>query len=188
MPRPPLLPTIDWPALLEQSRSFDAWLSASSSSNCPLLKAQVSKLSVPASCSPQLTALSSVVHVIAIAETWCGDVVRHVPVLEALVESSEWIRSYYIKREDDLDLFARYLTNGGEAIPRFIFLNSSLIECGNWGPMPERCKELIARGKALGDVGSARARVSELYEQDADCIEVMEELTALIDIAGSRAI
>jgi hypothetical protein len=83
-------------------------------------------------------------------------------------------------------LFARFLTNGGEAIPKFIFLSDRFVECGNWGPMPENCKELIARGKACGDVATARKKVSAFYEQGSACREVVSELLRLVDIASSR--
>jgi hypothetical protein len=52
--------------------------------------------------------------------------------------------------------------------------------------MPESCKELIARGKACGDVATARKKVSARYEQDMARREVVTELLRLVDIAASR--
>jgi hypothetical protein len=134
-----------------------------------------------------LRALPRAVHVIAIAEDWCGDVVRHVPVLQKLADTSSNLHVRYISREQWPDVFTRFLTNGGEAIPKFIFLSDKFVECGNWGPMPDMCRELIARGKACGDVPAARKKVSGLYEADHNKRMVVAELIHLIDIASSTA-
>ena len=52
--------------------------------------------------------------------------------------------------------------------------------------MRETCKELIARGKACGDVAAARRKVSALYEADSNRRMVVSELLKLLDIASSR--
>jgi len=119
------------------------------------------------------------VHVVAIAEDWCGDVVRHVPVMQRLADLSEHLHIRYIARADRPNLFIRYLTNGGEAIPRFIFLNHQFVECGNWGPMPLFCRALIARGKACGDVTSARRKIDVIYDSNIDRSHAVKELLAL---------
>ncbi|MFM1920552.1 MAG: hypothetical protein RLZZ303_2186, partial [Candidatus Hydrogenedentota bacterium] len=54
----------------------------------------------------------------------------------------------------------------------------------NWGPMPETCKRLIARGKATGDVGAARREVSARYEADPQLREVFGELIDLLKHGG----
>ena len=91
----------------------------------------------------------------------------------------------YISREQHPEVFVRFLTNGGEAIPKFIFLSDAFVECGNWGPMPGLQRELIARGKACGDVGAARKKVAAFYEADSNNRMVVSELVHLIDIAVS---
>jgi hypothetical protein len=50
--------------------------------------------------------------------------------------------------------------------------------------MPDACRELIARGKACGDVAAARKKVSARYEQDAERHEVVAELLRLVEIAS----
>ena len=52
--------------------------------------------------------------------------------------------------------------------------------------LPESCRELIARGKACGDVAAARKKVAVRYEQDTARREVVTELLKLVDIAVSR--
>ncbi|HJV37910.1 MAG TPA: thioredoxin family protein [Geothrix sp.] len=187
MPRPAILPTVDWQAVFDSGLTYAEWLAAAESpEQRTKIETQHRALALDPPTVGVLAALPRPVHVIAIAEDWCGDVVRHAPVLQRLAEAGPKLEVRYISRMQHPDVFARFLTNGGEAIPKFIFLSDRFVECGNWGPMPERCKELIARGKACGDVAAARKKVSVLYEQDTACHEVVAELMRLVDIASSR--
>jgi hypothetical protein len=187
MPRPATLPVIDWKAVFESGLDYDAWLAAAESPvQRDLLVAKHGELSLEPAVAAHLGALPRPVHVVAIAEDWCGDVVRHAPVLQRMAEAGANLKVRTISREQHPDVFVRFLTNGGEAIPKFIFLSDRFIECGSWGPMPDACRELIARGKACGDVAAARKKVSARYAQDPQCREVVAELLHLVDIAVSR--
>lgn len=187
MPKPPLLPTLHWEEIFDGGQEFGDWLKAGEHpEHGEAMLRDISDLELSPQQAGFLSALPKTVHVVAIAEDWCGDVVRHVPVLQCLADAAKHrLLVRYIDRAGHLDVFARYLTNGGEAIPQFIFLNEQFVECGHWGPMPGACKELIARGKACGDVAAARTRVSALYEADPGRKVVMAELLHLIDIAAS---
>lgn len=188
MPRPPILPTIDWPTIWTFARGFEDWLDAAESEEQAEM---INDGLVQVSLEPQETAtvqnLARMVRVIAFAEDWCGDVVRHVPVLQGLADVSGMLHVRYVTREQHPDVFARFLTNGGEAVPKFVFLSEDYVECGHWGPMPERCRQIIARGKACGDVAAARKKVAALYEADHDKREVIRELIALTETAAAVA-
>ncbi len=187
MPRPATLPTLDWKSVFESGLDYAAWINTGES---PENRDKMETLRRSQALEPQaaafLAALPRPVHVVAIAEDWCGDVVRHVPVLERLAEAAPNLKVRFITRMQRPDVFARFLTNGGEAIPKFIFLSDAFVECGNWGPMPAPLRDLISRGKACGDVAAARKKVSAFYEADANRRMVVEELLHLIDIATSR--
>lgn len=187
MPRPPILPSIDWKSVFDSGKDYAAWLAAAESSES---KQRMAVLHEALVLEPQtvafLAALPRPVHVVAIAEDWCGDVVRHAPILNRLESASRNLQVRFITRAQHPDVFARFLTNGGEAIPKFIFLSDAWVECGHWGPMPAACREFIARGKACGDVPAARKKVSALYEVDSSCRLAVSELLGLIDIASSR--
>lgn len=181
MPRPATLPVIDWKSVFDSGLDYTAWLTAAESpEQRDKLEAQRLALHLEAPVVGFLAALPRRVHVVAIAEDWCGDVVRHAPVLQRMAEAGPNLVVRYISREQYPGVFTRFLTNGGEAIPKFIFLSERFVECGNWGPMPEACKILIARGKACGDVASARKKVSTSYEQDTQRREVVAELLHLV--------
>jgi thiol-disulfide isomerase/thioredoxin len=187
MPRPATLPTIDWKAVFASGQAYSAWISTGES---PENRDKMETLRQAQGLEPQaaafLAALPRPVHVIAVAEDWCGDVVRHVPVLQRLAEAAPNLKVRFISRLQWPDVFARFLTNGGEAIPKFIFLSDAFVECGNWGPMPGPCRELISRGKACGNVAAARKKVSGFYEADGNRRMVVSELLELIDIAVTQ--
>jgi hypothetical protein len=187
MPRPATLPVIDWKAVFDSGLDHATWLAAAESGDQrDKLAAQYQALALEPAVAGFLAALPRPVHVVAIAEDWCGDVVRHVPVLQRMAEAGPQLKVRYISREQHPDVFIRFLTNGGEAIPKFIFLSDRFVECGSWGPMPDCCRELIARGKASGDVATARKKVAVCYEQDTTFRKVVAELLHLVDIASSR--
>ena len=184
MPKPPILPLIDWRALFETGRKYAVWISmASASENRDKMEMARQTLPLEPHIISFLGGLPRPVYVIAIAEDWCGDVMRHVPVLQRLADAAPNLKIRFISRELRPDVFVRFLTNGGEAIPKFIFLNDAWVECGNWGPMPAVCREVIARGKACGNLAAARKEVATLYEGDPNRHLVVEELIHLIDIA-----
>jgi hypothetical protein len=186
MPRPPLLPTIDWQAVHASGKSWEDWLAAA---EFPEHRTRMEETERGLALDPDaegfLKSLARPVHVVAIAEDWCGDVVRHAPALARVAAVSPKVRLRFIGRADWPDVFARFLTNGGEAIPKFIFLSEQFVETGHWGPMPDLCREYIARGKACGDVGAARQIVGRAYEADGGLSVVVRELVGRIDVAAS---
>lgn len=188
MPKPPTLPTLDWSSLLESGLDYQPWLEqAEFSENAARMESLRKSLSLTDTDRERLAAVAKDVFVFAIAEDWCGDVVRHVPVLQKLADHCPKLVVKYASREEHPDVFIRFLTNGGEAIPKFVFVSEQFVECGNWGPMPEDCRELIARGKACGDVGTTRETVAARYQEDAQCRSVVTELLKLIERASCEA-
>nr|WP_320131770.1 thioredoxin family protein [uncultured Holophaga sp.] len=186
MPRPPILPLIDWETVFRSGKSFPDWIgSAEFPDKAAQITAGLQALSLEPRVQGFMQHLDRPVRVLAIAEDWCGDVVRHVPALRALEMAGPDLEVRFITREQWPGVFARFLTNGGEAIPKFIFLNASWVECGHWGPMPDSCRELIARGKAAGDGAGARQRVAARYAADPLLREVIAELLHGIDIAAT---
>ena len=189
MPRTPILPTLDWASIFNRGIPYLDWLKkGESNENRQKMESIRKGLTLSSSIQGYLSAILRPIYIIAIAEDWCGDVVRHVPVLQKITESSSQIDTRYLGREDAKEAFVRFLTNGGEAIPKFIFLNKDFVECGNWGPMPLECREWIARGKACGDVKTAREKVAAFYDLDNDLRIVVNELVNCIDIATTSKI
>jgi hypothetical protein len=183
MPRPPVLPILDWKSIFYSGQPFETWLAAAEGDRRRQMAQALAAQPLEPHVQAALSALPRPVYVVAIAEPWCGDVRRHVPVLERIAQAAPKLHVRYISREQHPDVFVRFLTNGGEAIPKFVYLSEQWVECGNWGPMPAADRTLIARGKACGDVGAARKKVGLSYQQDAERMLVVQELMALIETA-----
>ena len=184
MPKPPILPVLDWESIWTSGLSFELWLEQAEppenkqriidALNTPMLESQERGM---------LAALPRAVHVLAIAEAWCGDVVRQVPVLAYMAKIAPNVQVRYISRMQHPDVFVRFLTYGGESVPKFIFLSENWVECGCWGPMPSTCLALMARGKACNNIAAARQKISALYATDATKRETVRELLQCIETA-----
>lgn len=187
MPRPPILDPVDYRALFKKGLPYTKWLKGEEEAKNAAKMEEIRKATpLTPSQIAWLKSLDRTVHVIAIAEGWCGDVIRHAPMLMRLANESPKLKVSFIERATDKSVFSRFLTNGGEAIPKFVFFNDKFVECGNWGPMPDECRRLISRGKAAGDVAAARKRVALQYESDPNGEIVIRELLALMETASCR--
>ncbi len=188
MPMPNTLPAIDWPAIFEEAKDYEAWLAGSEyEMNREAMEKVYGEFQLEAPFEAFMKALSRDVHVLAVAEDWCPDVIRHVPILQKMASVTPHLKVGYISRESHPEVLVRHLTTGGEAIPKFIFFNHEFVECGSWGPMPNAYREMIARGRAAGDLKTARENVYTLYKSDPTRRVVVEELIHLIDIASCEA-
>ena len=164
MPRPPILPVPDRKAIFESGLEWHVWLEqAEDPSQAEKMLALLNELVLADQTVKKLKALTRPVHVIAIAESWCGDVIRHTPLLMKLASCSANLHVRFITRAQYPDFFARFLTNGGEAIPKYVFCSEEFVEVGNWGPMSSTPRKMIALGKACGQGGEARKHVSTFY-------------------------
>jgi len=184
MPRPPILPVPDRKAIFESGLTFADWLGLGVSPDGEQrMKELYGALRLPEDAISSMVAISRPVNVVAIAEAWCGDVVRHTPVLLKLADASDKVGVRFVTREQYPDFFARFLTNGGEAVPKFVFCSEDFVETGNWGPMSSTPRKWIAQGKACNDVGTARKKVGEFYTAD-DNQEAIREFVDLIQTAA----
>ena len=181
MPKPPILPALDWQAIFASGLTYAQWIQGPTPENCAKMESRRQALVLEPQVAGYLASLPRAVRVVAIAEDWCGDVLHHVPVLARLAEAAPNLQVRFVTREQHPAVFGRFLTNGGEAIPKFIFLSEQWVECANWGPMPDALRQIIARGKACGDVPAARRKVAALYEADPGRQETLKELLAILD-------
>jgi hypothetical protein len=189
MPQPPILPLIDWRALFSAGTDWRRWLdSAEKPEHKTELLGSYGGFHPTAETVRRLQALAKPVHIIAIAESWCGDVRRHVPALQKIADAGGQVLVRYITRAQNLDVFARLLTNGGEAIPKAVFLSRDFVETGNWGPMPENGRRIIAQGKAANDIAGARKLVAAQYAADPQRRDAESEIINRIEIAATQQV
>ncbi|MBE7463595.1 MAG: thioredoxin family protein [Planctomycetes bacterium] len=187
MPQPPQLPKIDWSALFNAGQTWDEWLKACQGPMQEDMNGHFAAAEVPGETARALQKLPRPVHVVAISEDWCGDVRRNTPVLAKVCAASPQVKLRIIDKEHHPEVMIRYLTNGAEAIPIFIFLNDKFTEIGNWGPRPQRCKEFMARGKACDNLDAARAKIKSFYAEDRHRSTV-QEIVNLIQTAAATEV
>jgi thioredoxin family protein len=75
--------------------------------------------------------LNGPIHVLALAEDWCGDVIANLPVLGKLAREAGTLDLRIFLRDQNKDLMQRYLNQGKyESIPVFAFFDDAFEEIG----------------------------------------------------------
>lgn len=86
-------------------------------------------------------------HILAITEDWCGDAMLNNAVIRKIAEEADLdIRCAF--RDADTDLIDRYLTNGGRAIPIYLFISEQGEVIGKWGPRAPELQQLVVDMRA----------------------------------------
>ncbi len=98
--------------------------------------------------------LPEMLHVLVLAEDWCGDVIANVPVLGRLAAESGKLNLRLFLRDQNLDLMDQYLKEGvHRSIPTFVFFSEDFRELGHWIERPALVNE--RQGKMLDDLFAA---------------------------------
>ncbi|MDP9320618.1 MAG: thioredoxin family protein [Chloroflexota bacterium] len=75
--------------------------------------------------------LNGPIHVVALAEDWCGDVTANLPILGKLADRSGTLDVRIFLRDQNKDLMQQYLNQGKyESIPVFAFFDDAFREIG----------------------------------------------------------
>src|SRR5436305_1029536 len=78
------------------------------------------------------------VHVLALAEDWCGDVIANLPILGRLAAESGKLNVSVFLRDQHPDLMDNYLNRGEfRSIPVFVFFDDDFHEIGRFIERPE---------------------------------------------------
>src|SRR5471030_2740070 len=110
---------LDLKAIWEGGETWDQWLAQTTDAK---RREDLDKNFKEVTLTPDdiqlLKMIDRPVHVLALAEDWCGDVRRNVPVLAKLcAENPDRLRLRLVDKETRPQLMVRYLTNAAEAIP-----------------------------------------------------------------------
>lgn len=109
-------------------------------------------------------ALDGPIHVLALAEDWCGDVIANLPVLGVLARESGTLDVRVFLRDQNTDLMQRYLNQGKyESIPVFAFFDDTFTELGVFIERPasvterraEQRRQLHAEHAEFGPYGGS---------------------------------
>lgn len=180
---------LDLKTIWESGQTYEQWLAGAGDAK---RREDLEKFYAEVTLTPDdqqlLKLVDRPVHILALAEDWCGDVRRNVPVIARMVtENTANLRLRLVDKETRPQLMVRYLTNGAEAIPIIVFMNDQFVEIGFWGPRPTECKRLMARGKAAGKIDAARERIGTFYTSDKHQSTV-RELRGLITLAAAKEV
>lgn len=84
-------------------------------------------------------------HVLVLAEDWCGDVIANLPTLGRLAKESGKLNVHVFLRDQNLDLIDQYLKDGQHrSIPVFVFFDQDMRELGHWIERPAKLTEMQA--------------------------------------------
>jgi selT/selW/selH-like putative selenoprotein len=195
-----------------QGMTYDAY-KAQMTRNRERLEANEQSVELSSDDIAFFAALPAPLHVLAIAEDWCGDVIANLPVLARLAAESGKLDMRIFLRDQYLDLIDQYLKNGQfRAIPVFVFFDQDFHELGHWIERPARMTErqeqmrrdLFANDPALAGVApdtpvaqmseEARNRVTQAFadfrEQnrmfsDREVVREIREIVAHGAVAAS---
>lgn len=96
------------------------------------------------------SSLPQPLHVLVIAEDWCGDVISNLPVLGKLAATSDGkldVRVFL--RDQNLDLIDQYLKEGKfRSIPVFVFFDHDFNELGHMIERPASVTQMLAEKRA----------------------------------------
>lgn len=87
--------------------------------------------------------LPGTVHVLAIAEDWCGDVVANLPIVGRLAQECDKLNLRVFPKDKNMDLMNQYLNKGlYQSIPVFVFFDDDFNKLGVWIERPTGVTEL----------------------------------------------
>ena len=109
-------------------------------------------------------------HVVVLAEDWCGDVIANLPVVGRLAQASGKLDIRVFLRDQNDDLMQRWLNQGTfKSIPVVVFYDDDFRELGHWIERPASVTDLRAKRRreifaAHPEFGSPDAPVDQLPE------------------------
>lgn len=120
---------------------------------------------------------------LCLSEPWCGDAAQNLPWIYKMSELNPGIQFRILLRDENPELMDAWLTNGGKAIPKILFLNPELEVVHTWGPRPVLAQEIMTNWK-MNPVVSREEIYKELhtwYSMNAGK-ELQQEFLTLLNL------
>ncbi len=178
----------DYRAYWEKGFTWEEYSASEIHENVDLWHGIYRRTKFPPEAMQQMTAIGQIWRLLVLAEDWCGDASNTVPVMARITEVTPNVEMRILKRDENLELMDRYLTDGGRAIPKAILLDESYNPVGAWGPRPSELqafmKAEIARGERERSEIYKDAR--RWYAQDR-CDSTLRELSELFRQAAETS-
>ena len=87
--------------------------------------------------------LHGYINIIVITEPWCGDSLAILPVIKKMAEINGKWNVKVVFRDENTELIDHFLTLGGRAIPKILFLNDEFELLADWGPRPLKAMNIF---------------------------------------------
>lgn len=101
-----------------------------------------------------------------LTESWCGDAAQILPVLEQLAVHQPLIQLRYLLRDQHPALMDAFLTDGGKAIPKVIWVDPATQRIiGQWGPRPAIPQSMMQQFKAEMQAAPDQEAREAVYER-----------------------
>ncbi|NIA30961.1 MAG: hypothetical protein GWP06_13740, partial [Actinobacteria bacterium] len=124
-------------------------------------------------------------NILVLTEIKCPDSVTVLPVVQKWSENFDGIKIRILERDENLDIMDQYLTNGGRAIPKLIFLDQAFNEIGHWGPRPadiqafyEKHRQQIKAGEM--DKTEVHKKMRQMYAKERGR-SIIKEISILLE-------
>jgi hypothetical protein len=134
--------------------------------------------------------LPAPLHVLVLAEDWCGDVIDNLPVLGRIAAESGKLDLRIFLRDQNLDLMDQYLNQGQfRSIPVFVFFDAAFNEVGRFIERPDSVTERRARQRQElfaqhPEFGAPDTPAAQLPDDVRTTL--MQEMTRLRDAAKAQ--
>jgi len=134
------------------------------------VEANEARVAIDADDLETFRSLNGPIHVLALAEDWCGDVIANLPVLGKLARETGTLDVRIFLRDQNKDLMQQYLNQGKyESIPVFAFFDDAFNEIGVFTERPasvterraEQRKQIHAEHPEFGPYGAPADDLAE---------------------------
>ncbi|MEN8152828.1 MAG: thioredoxin family protein [Acidobacteriota bacterium] len=102
-------------------------------------------------------------RILVITEPWCGDSLAILPVIKKISEINGNWEMKVVLRDENPELIDNFLTNGGRAIPVFLFLKKDNSLLFRWGPRPNAAQDIFENHREL--INSREVRKEEVMKK-----------------------
>jgi len=124
------------------------------------------------------------VNILVITEPWCGDSLAIFPVIKKMAEINGKWNIRISRRDENPELIDAFLTKGGRAIPKILFLDEQFNFISDWGPRPLSAMKIYEEKRddiKLGKVNKTEIiiKIRRFYAVDRG-MEIMREVSELL--------
>lgn len=105
-------------------------------------------IKLPQEVIERIETLKTPIEWIVLSEGWCGDAAQNLPIINKIAEANENINLRIVLRDEHPELMDKFLTNGGQAIPKLIHIENEYSKIESWGPRPSVATKMVTDYKA----------------------------------------